>query len=63
MRSLIGRLLFLLLSLSLPLGISLLFLYLRLFFLFLYLNINIINSAPTNNIMAMGQEFIRVSGD
>jgi hypothetical protein len=64
MRSLTGRLLFHLLSLSLSLflGISPLPLYLRLFFLLFHLNINIISSALTNNIMATGQELIRISG-
>jgi hypothetical protein len=63
MRLLINRPLLHLLSLllSLSLRVSLLPLYLRLFFLFFYLNINIINSVPTNNIMATGQELIRVS--
>jgi hypothetical protein len=60
MRSLTGRLSFYLLSLLLSLKVSPSPLYLRLFFLFLYLNINIINSASISNIMATGQEFIRL---
>jgi hypothetical protein len=64
MRLLTGRPSFHLLSLSLLLflGISSLSLYLRLFFLLLYFNINIISSALTSNIMATGQELIRVNG-